>query len=359
MKSYAYSEDEFDSSLFYQIWNEVINLKYYFRKFNKNESEAMQLTVLHALKHFSPSKGDLVPYIKTLARDITKDNGKIVFCDFLEQTVSSESDSISSTKVNISAVADISESVIENLYLSLDRKEEIIELALAYMNFFILMCDSIINKDTTTVYFPEIYTKECLKLNKLCKDFNKICLVIYNEYKSKFSEFLSADIGNIGVWRETDCDLINKNSSKRVRLVNKETGIECKDLDSENWGIKGNLGNKLIVKVPYFEEYDMMCDLIDEDGINMMKFTIDYSFIIRTLGGSISIVNPILFNEYELCKLEILTNLIHDLEGRYLGIGSQCMYFLINNNEKYLSINKRVIKGVPLNFKVINVTPIK
>lgn len=359
MKSFAYSEDDFDSSLCYQIWYEVERLRMYFYKFcDSNADEAMQLVLMHAMSHYNPNKGDLIPYIKTLAREITKDNGRTVACDFLEQTVTENSDE-RGIKNNLGEVADISDEVVEQIILSSSRREEIAELALQFMNFFMLLCQSLINRDTSTVYFPDIFISECLSLSKKSRNFNQECLSLYSEFKDEFDKFLNYGVSDIGTWRETDCDLIAKNGSKRIKIVNMD-GSLCKDPDAvDKWSISGNLNGKHIVKVSYYEQWDKMCDMIDEDGINAMKFTIDYSYIIRTLGGSLSVINPSLFNEYELCKMEILTNLLYDTGGRYLSVGSKCMYFLVDISQKQpcIKIPNRIIKGVQLNFEAIDVTP--
>lgn len=359
MKSFAYSEDDFDSDLCYKVWYEIEKLRMYFCKFcGNNADEAMQLALMHSLKHYNSKKGDIVPYLKILAQTIMKDNGRFVYCDFLEQTLANDSDEIGYT-ISAGEVSDISDSIIDELTLSGTRREEIAELALQFMNFFMLLCESLINKDTTTIYFPDVFIAECLKLNDISKNFNNECLTLYSEYKDKFEFFLNSKLQNQGTWRETDYDLIAKSGSKRVRLVNAETSEACIDLDSEEWKVLGNLGDKRIYKVEYYKVWDMMCDFIDDDGINPMKFTIDYSYIVQTLGGSLSIINPNLFNEYELCKMEILTNFLYDTYGRWLGIGSKCMYFLVAAGRKDISelIPDRNIKGVQLHFDVTDVTP--
>lgn len=359
MRSFAYSEDDFDSGLCYQVWYEIERLRMYFCKFcGNNAEEAMQLTLMHSLKHYNTKKGDIVPYIKALAREITKDNGRFIYCDFLEQTLANDSDEIGYT-IDAGEVSDISDTVVEDIVLSGSRREEVAELALQFMNFFILLCESLINKDTTTIYFPDVFIAECLKLTGNSRNFNAECLSLYAEFKDKFNLFLNSETSNQGTWRETDFDLINKMGSKRVRLVNKQTKSVCNDLDSEDWIVAGNLNGKKIFKIEYYKVWDMMCDFIDEDGINPMKFTIDYSYIVLTLGGSLSVINPNLFNEYELCKMEILTNLLYDTYGRCLGIGSKNMYFLVGSEERkdFNSIPDRVIKGVTLHFNVTDVTP--
>ena len=361
MKSFAYSEEDFDSSLCYQIWYEIEGLRSYFRKFSRGrEDEAMQLTLNHAMTHYRPNRGDLVPYLKTLAREILKDGNKYVPCDFMEETVADIKNEGCGTKVNsegtkvsIGNADSTVKDVLSRLEDDTNYREKIAELALQFMNFFMLMCQSLINKDSTTIYFPKVYIRECLKLQSKTDTFNSECLLLYSEYKDEFDKFINWSLSNEGSWRETDFDLINKYGSKRIKMCT-EDGSICKDPDKENWHLVGNLGNKRVIKIPYVDIYDYMCDLVDEDGINQMKFTIDDSFILRTLGGSLSVVNPCLFSEYDLIKSEILTNMLYDTQGRYIGVGSEYMYFIVDADKDY-KIPHRRINGIDLDFEIIEV----
>ena len=125
--------------------------------------------------------------------------------------------------------------------------------------------------------------------------------------------------------------------------------IEIKDPDLEDCYVKGNLGNKCIVSIPYVSQLNKMCNLIDEEGINAMRFTIGDEYVIRTLGGSTSVLSPSLFNEYDLCEAEILTNLLRFTGGRFLCKGSRNMYFLVQKVHKIPVIS---VRGVTLTFDV-------
>ena len=79
--------------------------------------EAMQATLIHSLTHYSESKGEMSAYIKALARDITKDNRKLIFVDFLEQTLAEDTDEMSNKpNVDTGRVNDFSNSVVNKNY---------------------------------------------------------------------------------------------------------------------------------------------------------------------------------------------------------------------------------------------------
>ena len=79
---------EIDISFYYDVWKEIGNLRWYFYKFaGVNADEAMEKTLFHTLTHFNAEKGSLSAYVKKLAREITKENSKLVYVDFLEQTL--------------------------------------------------------------------------------------------------------------------------------------------------------------------------------------------------------------------------------------------------------------------------------
>lgn len=358
MQSFSYNmNSNIDSSLYYLLWNEIEKLRRYFSKFcGQNTDEAMQATLIHSLTHYSESKGEMAAYIKALARDITKDNRKLIFVDFLEQTLAEDTDEMSNKpSVDTGRVNDFSNSVVNKIMVSDHKRKEVVELALCFIDKFMLMCEALINHDTSTNYYPDIFVKECIKLSRGCENFNQICISIYNEYKDKFIEFLSYDLKTQGVWKETDFPLISQSMSKRVRLVSTDTGQVVEDPDIDDFRVAGNLGEKRVLKVYYYDIWELMCNYIDSQDINLMKFIIDDSYIIRTLGGSITVVNPDLFNIYDLCRTEILSNILHDLNARCIGIGSECFYLIINKEGK-TEIPKRVVKGIPIELVAEDVT---
>lgn len=327
---------EIDISFYYDVNDEIQKLKWYFYKFaGVNADEAMQKTLYHTLLHFNADKGNLSAYIKKLAREITKENSRLVLVDFLEQTLSDsdETDEDLKSSVDVGNIADFSSSLIDDLELSEDRRGEVINLALEFMDKFILLCEALIKHDTSTRYYPDLFIKNCLAINSRCQNFNRLCLDVYMEYKDDFEWFLGLDTDEEN-WKEPDFVLINSSSSKRIRLVNPETKEDVEDADVDEYVLLGRLGEgdsrKKVIKVNYSELWEYFCDLIDDSETNELKFVIDNSYICRTFGGSLSVLNPDLYNMYDVVRMEILTNILQDTYGRVLNVGSESVYLICN-----------------------------
>ena len=156
-------------------------------------------------------------------------------------------------------------------------------------------------------------------------------------------------------WKEADYLLIQQCQSKRVTLISSSTGALVKDADIEDWTINGNLNKKRVVKVSYSELWNRICDLVDSDDTNEVKFIIDNRYIIRTLGGSLSIINPNLYNAYDLVRDEILTNVLSDLNGRVLNVGSENFYLLFDDGFED-KIRERTVLGIPIELSYSDIT---
>ena len=78
--------------------------------------------------------------------------------------------------------------------------------------------------------------------------------------------------------------------------------------------------------------------MIDDTETNEMKFIIGNSYIIKSFGGSLSVLNPDLFNMYDLARTEILTNVLQDTYGRILNIGTEYFYIICGSD-----FNKTVV----------------
>ena len=337
LNSFSFMPKEIDIAFYYEINNEIQKLKWYFYKFaGANADEAMQRTLHHTLLHFNADKGNLSAYIKKLAREITKENGRIILVDFLEQTLSdNEDDDISDSSIDIGNVADFSSSLIDELEFNEDKRDDVINLALEFMDKFMLLCEALIKHDTSTKYYPDIFIKNCLAINRKCLNFNYLCLDVYMEYKDDFEWFLSLGDGDDD-WKESDFVLINNSQSKRIRLINPDTKEDVEDADVDTYILRGKLGigdsRKKVIRVNYLDLWEYFCDLIDDSETNEIKFVINNSYICRTFGGSLSVLNPDLYNMYDVVRMEILTNILQDTFGRILNIGSECIYLVCNAN---------------------------
>lgn len=360
LQSYAFAPREIGADSFYAVWSEINSLKWYFYKFagRQRADEAMHRTLIHTLTHFNPD-GNLSAYVKKLAREITKDSGRLVCVDFLEQTLEDSDMSETSAKVDLGSVSDFSSEVLDNLERRVNRRPEVVEVALEFLDRFLVLCEALINHDTSTVYYPAPFISSCLSIVKRCPNFNDMCIDLYMQYSEDIRWFLDIVQQREGVWKETDYQLIRSRESHRVRLCNPSTGEDVVDADLEDWQVVGNLGSgksaKRVVRIPYGDIWERMCDLVDSPDINIMKFVIDNRYIIRTLGGSQSLVNTDLYNIYDLLRMEILTNLLIATGGRVLNVGSESMYLLCF--ERVVpGVGSWVIGDFRMDFEYIDVT---
>lgn len=364
LKSVSYMQTELDSSLLYDIWEEIEKLERYFYKFAKSEApEAMQAVLSHALTHFNPEKGTLNVYIKSLARTVSKQAGKEVALDFLEDTLEDGEEYLELSDKNIdnavhTSSSDFSEDIVRRVDSERYRKRDVVEYALMSMDKFLILCEAIIRRDTTTTYYPDAFIKETLKLSGKYKDFNEMCLEIYAEFNDEIKWFLGLDKGNSGSpWKEADFSLIEVRTSKRIALVNQYTEEPVLDADIEDYQLKGSentLNTKKIYKVSYSDLWNKLCDMVDDTQSNEIKYIIDSSYIVRTLGGSLQL-NADLYNMYDLIRSEIVTNILTDTGCRLLHVGSECVY-LIQDEKISVKIPVRHVKNIDIQFEVTDIT---
>lgn len=361
LRSYSYMPKEIDISFFYEINEEINNLRGYFYKFaGTNADEAIQLTMEHVLRHYDAHKGGLNAYIKKLAREITKDSGKVVAVDFLEQTVvdNGEGAGVASDKIDVGRVEDFSTVVLDRLERQEDRLPEVINLSLEFMGYFVTLCEALMTCDLKSSYYPDKFKEACLKLSRKCANFNKLCIMLYSRYRDKYKWFLALEAEDED-WKEPDFALCRSCKSRRIKLVDPQTGVEVEDADRESYAVLGSLedgsGSKKILRIRYYEMWSFMCDLIDDDSINEMKFVIGNSYIVRTFGGSWSHLNVSLYTMYESVRTEILTNVLRDIGGKVLNIGSENFYIVCNKSVEKTGIT-RVVHGCTLSLVYEDIT---
>lgn len=353
MRSFGFDRQELYGNRFCEIWKEIERNRLYFRKFcGEKTDEAMQRALLHAMSHYNSDKGSLKVYLKSLAKTIvSSSNSKCVCVDFLENTVEDNlEDETTEQKVQSGmSTSDFSQDIVNDMYLEIDRKPELIDLALVSMEHFLRLCESIETRNTANIYSPQTFKDSCLALAKKCKNFNSLCLSIYDDYGDEMKEFLSDDETAKGVWCEADYTYISQRTSKRIKLVD-ENGDDIEDADLQPFYVKGSLKDKKIVKVRFKEQLEMILDYVDSPVTNQMKFVIENRFIIRTLGGSFSVANPKLYNIYELIEDEILTNLLRDTDNSsILNVGTECMYFLCKKSYD-MKIPDKTVRDIFLRF---------
>lgn len=353
----SFMHQEVKPKEFYDAWQEIDKMKYYFYKFaGANAEEAMSRTLMHVITHFDASKGYLPDYVRKLARTIEKNNSKLVLVDFLEETVLE--DDLEDTNASIYSsrkkAMDVADEAIENIMQQDNYYKDIQKIALEFMDKFVLLAKALIQHDTNTTYYPEPFIQACMNLMHKYSNFNQACIDIYNDNNEDFQWFLSLD-NDVSDWRETDYLLFAQRESKRVALVNKVTKEPVQDCETEDFGIQGNLGTKAnpkyILKVDFAKAWHTMCDLIDDKYSNEMKFVLGDNYIIRTLGGSYSVVNPIKNNMYGLVRDEIVTNILLMFNCRLLCVGKTTAYVLVNDTDicKKYSLT---IKNVDIEFTI-------
>lgn len=362
LKGVSFAKDGLDCHKVYQVKTAIESLRAYFYKFNRDADEAMDLAFHHALEHFNPDKGELHHYIKSLARDITKTEGKEIPTDFLDQRYSDSIEEDGRRKNSETELSDRVEKQIELESMTDTMVSDAVhDYALGNMVQFMQLCSALINRDTSTKPYTTAFKNETKRLTEKIPDFLSLCLRLYTEYKDQFLEFLGMPEPS-SVWRELDAAYIAKSTSRRVRLVSPTDPNNFRiNPDEEDWVVRGALSGKRIVKVPYASLRDYMVELIDSDVTNPVKFCLGDSYIFRSLGGSLSSVNANLFRQYDIFVSELLTNVLWDFNARFLCKGSESLYILASgftlNPNGSIKTRSRTIRGIEINYTAYDVTP--
>lgn len=359
---FYYHADEFKPKLWYLVWSELAKLQGYLFKVCRKDADNVKMRVFeHAVMHYSSDKGNLNAYLRKLIDTSVKPNMKYVPVDtvIMDATVEEGAQRLQEYTGRYTERLEVQ---VEEAMIGKEEKfEKVANLALSNMHYFIMYAKQVIDKDTTSNYFPESFKKETLKCFRFCgADFHKLVVYIYDKHRQGFEKFMEdSPYGRNEAYKELDIEMINKSTSRRIMLVDSSTYIPCEDPDTQDWVVYGNLGKYRIIKVPYRQLYDTLCDLIDEEGCNVLKYSLGETYIFRTLGGSLTLTNLSLFRMYDIVKNEIVTNMLYDYNARLLGVGSECVYLLQSPNENgdYREPIDRVIRGFELRFSYIDVTP--
>lgn len=356
MKSFGFMREEISPDFYYQVWNELQKLRHYFIKFAKTRAdEIMSAALDHILGHFNSSKGGLSAYTKKLAREMVKTPNKEIAVDFLENTVAnSDGDDFGDTSsVTMKhRVDDISTEAINNIMLENEDYIDITKLSLEYTAYFIQMCDSLKRHDSSLLYLSDTYVSICLGLIKRFPNFNTLCIEHCEKYRNLFEVFIAEDDAQ---WFEADYGLIERYTSKRVVLRNFVTGSIVEDADTEGYIVDGMVSvknsEKYLGRVYYADLWETMCDYVDAIESNIMKLVINNHYVVRTLGGSYSMLDVDLYNIYDLLRAEIVTNIVRSTRSKIMNIGSEYVYLLCNK-DCVTEIEKQTIRGVEVDLKV-------
>jgi hypothetical protein len=135
----------------------IESLKGYFKKFNgARYDEAMQLTFTHACRHYSERNGEMIPYIKSLARTILLNDEKDIPMEGFEELLPSEQD------LESECILDL---------VKIDNEKIIIqEIVLPCMKNFLrlgeLFTQEEINLNNISTYFPQSFKNVCKTVMK-------------------------------------------------------------------------------------------------------------------------------------------------------------------------------------------------
>ncbi len=367
LNSFAYEKPEITTERMGTIWQAIEKIEPFIQWCVKKDNVPVtkQLMFFHAITHFDATEDKLQGYLRRLAQTIFKTvNGPEILVDMSDGNMvyavgnttegGKPNENNLVTKTPDKVTPDFSTDVINSLYLEEELQQDLYTLVLDNLVEYVNLCKTLLSGNVENVNFSVPFTKACLALSSTYKDaFNAACLKLYEIYQPFFDRFAydniqEKSIDNIeSLWQETDYNLISKKKSKRIIFYNKKTNQPVEDADSEKFYVVGAKGivdaitttdtsadttkpaeNKRILKVTYFDAWLYLCDKIDSNQTNELKLILGNNFLIKTLGGSLSIVNPILYNVYELLKDEFLTNILYETSGRVLCTGTKSVYIL-------------------------------
>lgn len=344
-----YLAKDMDCELAEEVSREIKKLESYFNFLNREKApEAMLDTFYHCLKHYkgAVSQNGIAPYLKKLASTILKKNSKEFATEFVED--------LGGMALAIDGLdAYLENSILDTEYSDTSLRKEVINIAFTYTQYFLLMCEQLIDSNyKCTKYFPAEFKNDCLRLVKVYPTFNTICLDVYKKYGDELRKFLAFEGYKDGRWFEADYDLIAKRRSKRIKVVSLTDEV-LTNLDVEDWILRGSLAGKHVYKIDYISVWNKICDMFDSEESNCVKLIIEGQSVYRTLGGSTPILGTSINVLYDLSLAEIITTILRDSCGLYLGSGTDYLYIVTNDEFKISTVN---VKGVDLNFYYEDIT---
>ena len=375
LRSYSFAPKELNQAFICYVYKQVEALTPYFIRFNSRSAvdEAKQRTVRNIIENYNPAAGSLKAYIKVNARKVMLEKLKDVPTEMVEVMSVDNGGRVNRnnhpnkyltdiTKEYIGGnkplvwgfTEDFSDEICNQFVPEYDIEDAVIDLALSFMDKFVFMCDALLRRDTSTAGYSSKFISYAITLYRRNKNFVKASLYIYDLYKEDFDWFLS--LKDSDEWIESNYQIIDKNKSKRVKLVTPATAIAVDDADVESWELSGSIADKRLITVYYNDLWETLCDKVDSFETNELKFIINDSYIIRTLGGSWSCSNVDCNNVYDNIRMEILTNVLRFLpNGRILNIGREKFYFLCDRLSAVNCIDMD-IKGIHVHLDFEDIT---
>ena len=348
LSSYTYIQgNNPDPVIVYEVYKMIDKWKRLFYKVNRSKDrgdEAMSQTLLGALKFYKPEKGNLQGYIVQYAKTVLNDNTakQEVLLDFLELVLGDGEDSLEDTtsdtkslnnNVPHTRIKDFTEDLFDFEEEMTEGIPEVSLLALSSLQEFVSLATSIQRRDTTNHYTKQFMNRS-LDLSRRFKNFNSICVDIYNQHKKEIEWFLKI---------QTEFEVTNKSfeeadytyklsKPKRINLINADEGTPVKDADTENFVVtnKNNTPCK-IYKINYIDTLSELYDYATDEENNEFSFHLSKHWLFRSLHSNV-LINPKLDIIYEMLKVEIITNLIKATKTKFLHLGSDCLYLVKDRN---------------------------
>lgn len=319
-------------------------LKGYFYKFNKDETdEAMARAYIHALKNYD-GYSEFKPYLKNLARTIMRTVEKEVYVDDFESMAVDEKTSVERSALEGIVFDDTNDLIVKQLMLPFI--DEFLYLGgLMESNEF---------AQKTKTDFSERFRYVCKTILSKIKgeEFMKSILYLYNKNSDELRWFLEQDNFIVKTCREAEYSTTSVTNSefkingeaKRYSIVN-ENGEIVKQPDTYKGKmfIKGVLGNKKVYKVNYIDLLNDMIMMARSYITNELTIVNGKYKIVRTCSGSYSQVNPDMENVDNLMLDELITSIVYCSKCKLLSVGYEYIYLL---EGKYFSGTDIEIRGM-------------
>lgn len=315
--------NETDMRLLATISNNLKQLEKYFYKFNKDKAgEALCRACIHAYKHYDKRYGELIPYLKALARTI--------MCITEEDEPIEEIEQLA-----IDTTTPVEDLALEELIEEDVNKLVIREIMLPYMtNFLTLgelfeMGESV---QSNKIYFSQSFKTICVNIMRRVghTSFTKSIIYLYKKYKESMLWFLEQDKFVHRNYVAIDYATLNKNTAKRIFVIDDlQERVYIPDRYRKQLYVKGaSVEMESIAKIRYIDLLYQIEVLSSTLAINALAYIVDGQKILRTCGGSEAVLTTDMDNVYELNKDELIMNILTVGKCRLLATGYDYLYVI-------------------------------
>lgn len=340
MQSFSFDRNP-DDDLWLKVWGTIeANKRFFHKHWGSEADEAMQQTLLHTLDHYDESKGSLKTYVLSIGKDILRVPAREVQMDMEDE------EAREALRATRGSLPDFSDGVVADAYIFMNARNEIEKFALSNMQMFILFCECIQSGEYIPHLFPKAFRRECKALLREFPNFFAVCADIYAANSGAMKKFIGEDIDTEGIWVEAD---MRVKQNIRVRLVG-ANGIEVSDADREAWTPIGLRVRERLFSVGYRALFERLRGMLYAGESNPIKFILGNNYVIRTLGGSVSIENANLRHMEEIIRSEIVTNIVNYTDGKIAAVGSERVYLACKGDSP--SIPKQRIRGIDIELEV-------